>query len=207
MSAKIIILKKSNPMVYQLKIVIKSVNPPIWRRIQISSDATLYTLHNTIQEAFGWTNTHLHDFAANNKYYGMIEEDIETAEGTLNEREYKIFDVLIQEGDQIVYTYDFGDSWRHIVTLEKILKLENDILYPVCITGKRACPVEDSGGAYGYMELLKAIVDIKHEMHEEYLEMVGDDYDPEYFNKDEINEILVEIAKNPNYVAGFGEEF
>lgn len=206
MSAKIIILQNNDKTVYQLKITLRGVTPPIWRRIQIKSNSTLYTLHNTIQEAMVWTNSHLHDFSKDGKYYGMVEEGIELAEGTLNERKHIIADVLKSEGDMLNYIYDFGDGWRHEIALEKILKAEEQINYPICIAGKRSCPIEDSGGSYGYMEMLKVLSDPKHEEYEECVDWAGEDYDPEYFNKDEINEILLEISKNPNYVSGFGEE-
>jgi len=61
------------------------------------------------------------------------------------------------------------------------------VKYPICIKGKRACPPEDCGGIWRYEELLAILQDPNHEEYKETLEWVGNDFDPEYFNKDEIN--------------------
>ena len=47
---------------YQLKIALRGSKPPIWRRILVPGDITLDVLHNVIQIAMGWTNSHLHSF-------------------------------------------------------------------------------------------------------------------------------------------------
>jgi len=48
-------------MVYQLKITLREIEPPIWRRVLVLSDITFYKLHKTIQAAFGWQDYHLKD--------------------------------------------------------------------------------------------------------------------------------------------------
>ncbi|YAF98295.1 MAG: plasmid pRiA4b ORF-3 family protein [Nodularia sp. CChRGM 3473] len=58
--------------------------------------------------------------------------------------------------------YDFGDSWEHEILVEKGLPSTLDINYPICITGKRACPPEDCGGSWGYAELLEIITSPSH---------------------------------------------
>jgi hypothetical protein len=55
--------------VYQFKITLKESHPPIWRRIQVK-DCILDKLHEHIQTAMGWTNSHLHDFKIDDKRYG-----------------------------------------------------------------------------------------------------------------------------------------
>ena len=65
--------------------------------------------------------------------------------------------VIKQEKSKFSYTYDFGDSWEHSILVEKILPKEPKVSYPLCIKAKRACPPEDCGGAWGYMEFLSAM--------------------------------------------------
>jgi hypothetical protein len=48
--------------VYQLKITLRDSKPSIWRTIQIKSTATFWELHCAIQDAFAWSNSHLHSF-------------------------------------------------------------------------------------------------------------------------------------------------
>src|SRR3954471_23476545 len=55
--------------VYQFKITLLETRPPIWRRIQVG-DCTLDTLHESIQAAMGWTNSHLHHFRVGEALYG-----------------------------------------------------------------------------------------------------------------------------------------
>ena len=91
------------------------------------------------------------------------------------------------EGNKFIYEYDFGDSWEHVVLVEKILPPEPDKKYPVCIKGKRACPPEDIGGIWGYEEFIEAMSDPSHNKHDSYLEWWGDEFDPEAFDIEEIN--------------------
>ena len=70
--------------------------------------------------------------------------------------------------------------------MEKILPREKEIDYPRCIKGKRACPPEDCGGPWGYKDFLKILKDPKHEEHDEMLEWVGGEFDPEHFDKKEV---------------------
>jgi hypothetical protein len=86
-----------------------------------------------------------------------------------------------------LYEYDFGDRWDHELVIEKILPLEAGKHYPACLAGKRACPPEDCGGIWGYAGSLEAIHDPKHPEHEEMLEWVGGEFDPDAFDVDEVN--------------------
>jgi hypothetical protein len=86
--------------------------------------------------------------------------------------------------------YDFGDSWLHEILVEKILPREPDARYPRCLTGKRACPPEDCGGIWGYADFLDAIRDPNHPEHEAMLEWIGDDFDPEAFDLQTVNQEL-----------------
>jgi hypothetical protein len=171
--------------VYQFKITLLESHPPIWRRIQVK-DGTLDKLQEHIQTAMGWTNSHLHDFRVGEQRYGdplsMGEnfEDMEYEDSTAT----KFSAILPRSGKRFrfEYEYDFGDGWRHEVLFEGCLRAERGQRYPVCLEGARVCPPEDVGGVWGYQEFLEAIADPGHEEHEEMLEWVGGQFDPEAFD-------------------------
>jgi len=176
------ILAKPSGIIYQLKITLKEVKPPIWRRLQVKSDITLLALHKTIQKVMGWTDSHLHEFIVKGVSYGDSED-----EDALNERRHRLNKLLLEEKEKFFYVYDFGDNWEHVILLEKILPFDADARYPVCLTGKRSGPLEDCGGPWGYMELLDVLEDPNHPEYEERMEWTGEDFDPEMFDIDEIN--------------------
>ena len=99
--------------------------------------------------------------------------------------------IFSEEKQSIKYEYDFGDGWEHKIILEKVLK--NQVQkYPICLDGKRNCPPEDCSGPFGYEDLLKIISDPKSEEYDEMIEWLGDEFDPEYFDLEYINELLKE---------------
>lgn len=192
--------------IYQLKITLKDIKPPVWRRILFPANATFRDFHEAIQLSLGWTDSHLHDFSTEkDKYRGLYIDgkitDIETIDGIdpwgdppADERKITLQERLKREGHHIAYTYDFGDTWEHDILLEKILPAEKGAEYPVCIAGKRACPPEDCGGIGGYYRLLEVLADPKSEEHADMLEWLGlesaDEFDPEEFDVVTVNEML-----------------
>ena len=107
-----------------------------------------------------------------------------------DEKQYRLSDLLKWEKDSLIYEYDFGDDWRHIVTLEKILPFDPSSEVAKCLKGKMSCPPEDCGGIWGYENLLEIIKDPAHAEHEEMLEWLDGDFDPEHFDLTETNETL-----------------
>lgn len=174
--------------IYQLKITLQGSKPPIWRRIQVANNTTLEELHMIIQVVMGWSNYHLHQFVIGDVYYGVPESDYDF--DMKNEVRVKLSSVVNRENDSFIYEYDFGDSWVHQIVVEKILSPEAEVHYPVCVTGKRACPPEDCGGIWGYDDFLEAIQDPNHPEHEDMLEWIGGEFDPEAFDLDVINDEL-----------------
>lgn len=182
--------------VYQLKVTLKDVKPPIWRRIQVAADTPLDELHAILQAVMGWTDSHLHQFITGRRpdltFYtsaDVIEEDMGSMEQE-NECEYTLEHIAPEEKNKFVYEYDFGDCWEHEILVEKILPSDAKTHYPYCLTGKRACPPEDVGGVGGYMDFLEALKDPDDPDHEDMLEWVGDDFDSESFDAAEVNHIL-----------------
>jgi hypothetical protein len=178
----------SDLSVYQLKVTLRDSKPPIWRRIQVISDTRLSVLHRVLQVVMGWEGAHLHQFMAHGMYYGTPHPDFGFE--VKNEQQVSLQQVVSRPKDKLIYEYDFGDSWEHELLVEKILPLEAGERYPLCLTGKRACPPEDCGGIWGYASLLEAIRDPEHPEHDEMVDWVGGEFDPEAFDLDEINREL-----------------
>lgn len=192
----------TNNIIYQLKITLKDIKPPIWRRVLVPQNITFYKLHKIIQAAFGWQDYHLFDFDFGDVAVHIPDPDYAPGElhggiKELNAKRTKI-DGLLVERRKCIYIYDFGDDWRHEVVLEKILPVEEGKRYPVCIDGARHRPPEDVGGVPGYEEFLSIIRNPRHPEHDDYLvwaekDTNGRKFDPEYFYINEINRALAKI--------------
>jgi len=120
----------------------------------------------------------------------MPGDDFWDESDNIDYHDMKFSDLLSQENETIAYEYDFGDSWMHKLILEKIMAPDSGKKYPVCIAGKRNCPPEDCGGIWGYAGILEIIKNSGHEDHESVMEWLGGEFDPEYFNINEINSFL-----------------
>jgi Plasmid pRiA4b ORF-3-like protein len=178
-------------VIYQFKVILKESHPPIWRRIQVR-DCTLGELHQILQVVMGWKDSHLHQFIIRGEYYGPLDpEDMEWGMEKRDEEEISIGEVA-QFGQRVrfTYEYEFGDGWQHEIVLEKTLEPEPKVKYPRCIEGKRACPPEDCGGAWGYSDFLQAMADPRHENHRDMKEWIGGKFDPEKFSVDKVNKEL-----------------
>lgn len=179
--------KSSSPEqeIYQIKITLKGSKPPIWRRVLVPGGISLYQLHQVVQEAMGWTNSHLHQFIIDDEFYGLPSPD--DWEPVVDERQYILSQIAPSEKSKFVYEYDFGDSWEHVILVEKIMSPQAGVPYPVCIKGKRHRPPEDVGGIWGYEFFLEALNDPEHEEHDSYLEWWGGEFDAEEFDLESVN--------------------
>jgi len=180
--------KPADTTIYQLKISLRDTKPPIWRRVQVLSSTTLQELHLIIQESMGWYNSHLHQFLIDGVEYGEPAPEYDFY--VTDEAKVKLSKVVRGEKAKFSYTYDFGNGWYHTLLVEKILPCDPNVIYPICIEGKRACPPEDCGGSWGYVEFLEAIQNPSHPDHDDMLEWIDGAFDPEEFDLDEVNQRL-----------------
>lgn len=177
--------KGSFRQIYQLKVNLVGSRPPIWRRVLVPGDIALSDLHFVIQKVMGWWNSHLHQFSVGGEEYSDPEFEIEDVK---NEKRVRLRDVVSEPKDSLLYEYDFGDGWEHKITIEKIMTPDKvTTKLPLCVNGARACPPEDCGGMWGYQSFLAAIADPKHEEHKAMLEWIGEPFDPEWFDVEEVN--------------------
>ena len=177
--------------IFQVKMELVGSEPMIWRRLLIPADLLLSEFHDVIQISMGWKNEHLHQFTKKNQVYAggnPFDMDIEVEDQY--DKNMQVSDLLKRENSKIRYEYDFGDSWRHDIVVEKTLPFDDNITYPHCIDGKMHCPPEDCGGIGSYKYLSEVIKNPDHEDHDGISNWIGEDFDPDYFNIDDVNEAL-----------------
>jgi hypothetical protein len=157
-----------------------------------SGEIDLAELHEVVQTAMGWTNSHLHEFTVGGARHGVPDPDwgfdavADESRTTLSQ--------VAQDGSRLRYAYDFGDGWDHDLTVEKVADPEPGTRYPLCVAGRRACPPEDVGGPWGYHEFLVAAGDPGHAEHEQWVRRVGRGFDPAEFDLAAVDKALGALA-------------
>ena len=185
--------KKSGPAapIYQLKVGLRGARPPIWRRLEVPADTSLADLHDIIQVAFGWHDSHLHVFETGYGDFGVADREL----GHRAEAPVTLEQVAPGVGDRLRYTYDFGDDWVHDIVVEKVLPRQ-PVAYPRCTGGRRATPPDDCGGIWGYAELVEVLSDPGHPEHGDRLDWLGlasaADFQPARFDATEVTRALTE---------------
>ena len=164
--------------IVRLKVTLRGIRPPIWRRLLVPGGMTLGDLHHVIQAAMGWDDDHLHVFDIAGRQYS----DPQAVDDVADEERLTVNGVVRSGASRFTYTYDFGDDWEHVIVIEGKQPPIDGRSYPACVAGKRNCPPEDCGGCWGYQELLAILADPAHPGRQEWLEMIGDDFDPEAFS-------------------------
>jgi hypothetical protein len=137
----------------------------------------------------GWQGQHQHQFEVLGENYGCSDPEWGNP-GINDERKLTLGQIASLNAKTFVYEYDFGDGWEHEIKIEKLLPVEKGRKYPACVGGKLACPPEDCGGIWGYYELLKAIKNPKDREHDQMMEWLGEDFDPNHFSPEEINRTI-----------------
>jgi hypothetical protein len=167
--------RRPDVVTYRVRVDLKGTKPPLWRRLELSSDLLLDEVHQVIQDAFGWTDSHLHQFGSG--------PDLYSPETELYLCPYQVVldEVLVDVGDKLFYNYDFGDDWQHVIKLEAVSIRPDPAPRAVCTDGRRDGPAEDCGGVYAY-ELITAATDPVNPDHTdavaEFEHVFGDDIDP-----------------------------
>ncbi len=173
----------------QVLVTLDDIEPQVWRRLVVPLGTTLTDLHHIIQAAMGWTDSHLHEFEVGGLSYGDVE--VLSAERTDDDarvydaNEVRMRDFSREPGTSFKYVYDYGDNWRHTVTLEQVLAAKPARKTATCIDGARCCPPEDVGGTSGYFEFLRVLLTPEAEEIEEQRHLKrwsGGKFDPEKFD-------------------------
>lgn len=164
--------------VYQLRIRLCGVSPLIWRRFLVRSDTSITELHQLLQSAFDWSDSHLHRFVIHGKDYGIAY--IGGMSFSDDPKRVRLADFGFRLNERFFYEYDFDDLWRHEIRLEQIVTFDPTQCYPRCTGGRRAAPPEECGGPQAFLALRQRF-SIFHSM-ERVLRLVEhpeDIYDPE----------------------------
>ena len=172
---------------YTLHVTIADIQPPIWRQIRVPGELSLGQLHEVIQLAFLWSNSHQHEFQVRKRRYGVPDTNDDS--DLADEEALSVAKALPSKSSKILYTYDLGDDWTHNITVDSIdQESPRGHMAPVaCLAGARAAPPEDCGGPDGYVEFLEAIRSPEHPRHDELLQWIGGEFDPEWFELDDVN--------------------
>lgn len=171
------------PMRFSVHVDVVGATLPIWRRLSVPSNVTLDRMHDVLQVAFGWADSHLHQFTLAADPYGQETEGILTPfaadegdHGVL-ESELRLDQFLARRGDSLRYTYDFGDDWELILTLEAAEMTAGDGVADAsirCVAGRRKGPREDSGGIYDYEHILAVAANPHGPEYRELIEEIAD---------------------------------
>ncbi len=200
-------------MAFQFHIQLSGLkNPKVWREFLVNEKMTFHKFHNVIQTCMGWDNGHLYQFSP--KGYNSLpsfelmtpNSDVEFSpvsnlkkgiELTYDSSKVKLSDYFNTKSKKITYTYDFGDDWKHAITLKKIWP--GPIDPPMLIAGEGKCPPEDCGGVWGYEALIEILNDPKHPEYEEKKEWLtmeeGEMWDANEFDINGVNQILKNFKK------------
>ncbi len=199
---------------YEIKVSIKDTHPPVWRRLQIPAGITFHELNAIIQLAFDWCGYHAYNFEIGSAVRGdglFIElpypDDGLWGYETKDSEKEKI-DKYFKEYKKVEYTYDFGDNWEHVITIEKIVETDKKLVNPICVKAKMASLPEDCGGPWGYEELLDILADKKNKRYKEIKEWLEYGFSTWYDNReyvdiDEINMRLEDYKKHAKFLLNF----
>lgn len=203
---------------YQIKITLVDSEPSIWRRVIVPAEITFKRLHDVIQFSMGWKNYHLYDFnikdenlritcdeesIAEYEFYSKMKLTKENDPHGFIENILKVkpklsskvkIDKYLTKVKSIEYIYDFGDYWRHDITLEDVVE-EYEYGHPICIDAEGTCPPEDVGGIPGYSEFLEVMKDKNHAEYERLREWADSQYYKETFNIEHTNMLMADRLK------------
>ena len=185
----------ATPPVASLKVVLEDVEPAVIRRLIVPFHLRMDRLHQVLQVALGWTNSHLWEVRAGETGWGEPDPNW-GFDGPLDARKATLREVIEDTGARrLLYLYDFGDGWEHTITVERIGPADPAVVYPVLVDAAGRCPPEDVGGPPGYEEFLEAMADPAHERHAELCEWFGATFDPHAIDLGEIQQELFKLGK------------
>lgn len=196
--------KKERPKrILQFKIVLGGIEPAIWRSIQVSNEMNMRTFAVSLLLAMGWQNSHLHEFIIAGIHYGLTGDDYDYIDESLvpeDETLYRLKDFSEDQLRKFKFLYDFGDGWKHDVSLEVvILKPDAVAKFPRVVDGARNCPPEDCGGISGYYDLAEKLKTPDAEDYEGLITWLGGKYDTDFFDLNVINTTLKKTVAYEKY--------
>lgn len=189
----------AKPNAVKLRITLEGINPAPWRDVEVRLSSSLKTLHEALQAAFLWQNSHLWEFEVNGKRYGS-DFCIEEGNGISRARTMRIAKIVENNVKEFHYVYDFGDDWRHTIEIFSLYHAEDNVRLPRLVAGERAAPPDDIGGVPGYEYFLEEILkNPDHPEYENYEHFINDPlsgkFNPEDMKQDAANFMMKSIAR------------
>ena len=179
----------------RIRIELNGIDPTIWRRVEVPLTTSLKGLHDVIQSVMPFENYHLFRFDVGDKRYGIPDREWDHVQETLDAKNIKI-GVLVERGvSAFSYTYDFGDDWRHSVSIENVTAADPTLDYPRFIDGSRRAPPEDVGGIPGFEEFLDAMTNPRHPEHQRLTKWYGGSFDPDDLDLPVIGDRIGKLAR------------
>lgn len=179
----------------RVRIELERTDPVVWRELDLPLSTTLATLHDIIQVVRRWQDYHLHEFLVGDKIYGEPDPDDDLYERKVyKEKGMRLATLIERDLRDFLYVYDFGDNWRHRITIGDVRQGEPGAEYPRFVAGARRAPPEDVGGITGFEEFLEAMADPEHEQHQLMLDWQGELFDPEDIEERWISMIIENFA-------------
>jgi hypothetical protein len=116
---------------FRIRADLDGAEPPIWRRLDLSSGLRLDVVHQVLQVAFDWTDSHLHRFSLGGHPFDQATQlflcPYDAEEGELDDEGgvpaagVRLNETLQESGDVLNYLYDYGDSWELSLRLEEVV--------------------------------------------------------------------------------------
>ncbi|HEX4377471.1 MAG TPA: plasmid pRiA4b ORF-3 family protein [Steroidobacteraceae bacterium] len=180
-----------NPASYILRVELLDIEPLIWRRLRVPRSIAFPRLHEILQLALGWQDSHLYEFRAEELVIGMKDiDDADEREGVQDENEWRLRELLDTGVTEFECLYDFGDGWRHRIVVEPATRGGKSGPSPLCLAGENACPPENVGGPHRYVTFLRAIANPAGREHRELVRWIGGIWDPKGFDLNRVNRDL-----------------
>lgn len=180
----------------RVRIQLDDWQPAIWRLAEVPLTMTLKALHDVIQAAMPFDDYHLFEFRAGGKRYAIPNPEWDSLRDKTYSAKTMRLGSLVDRGiAELAYTYDFGDDWRHTITIEAVADADRGAEYPRYIAGVGRAPPEDDGGIPGFELFLDAIADPQHEQHRELKRWHGRPFDPERAAEGEILMRMEKLAR------------
>ena len=181
--------------VARIRIELQDIEPTIWRRVDVPLSSTLMALHDIIQVAMRWRDSHLFEFVVGEKVYAEPHPDDAAYERkVLQAKGIRLKQLLDRGVERFLYVYDFGDDWRHDLIVEGVRDGDADVDYPAFVGGAGRAPPEDVGGPPGFEAFLDAIADPAHEDHDDLLGWHGGPFDPADIDEVDVRRALSMFA-------------
>jgi hypothetical protein len=175
--------------VYLLRVSLVKSEPEVWRRLMVTTDTTLNEMHLLLQLLMNLNDEHLHRFKIGYDFFGPDSPD-----GSMDRRELyngkTLHDIYAAGYKKFFYTYDFAANREHRLTIQQVLPYEEGIDYPLCTNGAHVAPPDNSVTTPKYNHLVVALADKHHADHELAGELLGRDWEVDYFSASEVNEVL-----------------